>query len=386
MTGSTGRVISIPMHSARKPSRIEWIDYARFFAALIVMGYHYGVNGIRNGKLTGLEPFDRAAAVLQYGYLGVPLFFMISGFVIMSSASSGSPLKFAISRVFRLWPAFIVSLTATSIVLAIWPSPLMPISVGQYLVNLTMIPTTFGVPVVDGVYWTLKTELMFYAAVLVVLSLRLIDYAQVLVEVWIIWLLVSFAMGSGHGFLQSYDAFFAAGCTFFFVYRDGLSPRAAVAAVACVVVGVQVAELPTTDFINGTYGPTLSHQVVIGIVVAFFVAFLAMCASTIGLKTLPYARQIGALTYPMYLLHAHIGYTLMSKFGSGGHPVVTLITMAAVVLVTSWLIARFVERPAQQFRPLVERLLLRPRIATAMPAAQALDEEQVLGLVPEKRA
>ncbi|TJV03410.1 MAG: acyltransferase [Mesorhizobium sp.] len=366
------------MNTDRKPSRIEWIDYARFFAAFMVMGYHYGVNGVRNGKLTDLEPLDRAATVLQYGYLGVPLFFMISGFVIMSSASSGSPLKFAISRVFRLWPAFIVCLTLTSIVLAIWPSPLMPISVEQYLVNLTMIPTSFGVPVVDGVYWTLKTELMFYAAVFVALSLRLIGYAQMLVEAWVAWLLVSFMMGSGHGFLQSYDAFFAAGCIFFFVYRDGLSIRTVVAAAVCVMVGLQVAELPTTDFINATYGPTLSRQVVIGIVIGFFVVFLAMSAPASGSRTLPYARQIGALTYPMYLLHAYIGYTLMSRFGSSAHPLATLTTMAVAILGASWLIARFIERPAQQFRPVVERFLLRPHV-TAMPAAEALDEQQGSG-------
>ncbi|OBQ84067.1 acyltransferase [Mesorhizobium sp. WSM3873] len=345
------------MRATGKSSRIEWIDYARFFAALMVMSYHYGVNGIRNGKLTSLEPFDRAGAVLQYGYLGVPLFFMISGFVIVSSAGSGSPVKFAISRVFRLWPAFIFCMTLTSIVLAIWPSHLMPISPSQYLANLTMVPTSLGFPVVDGVYWTLKTEIKFYAAVLVILSLRLIAYAQIIVELWIGWLLVSLAVGSGHGFLQGYDAFFAAGCSFYFISRDGLSVRTLLATAACGLVGLQSAELPTTAAINATYGQSLSQAVVVTTVIGFFALFLGMSTSKLKYTTLPYARQIGSLTYPMYLLHAYIGYTLMSRFGSSDHPLLTVLSMAAAVLVASYLVTRFIERPAQKLRPAAERWL-----------------------------
>lgn len=355
------------MSLERTNSRFEWIDYARFAAALSVMSYHYLVNGIRNGKLTGIGPFEGAGALFQYGYLGVPLFFMISGFVIMSSARSGSPVKFVISRVFRLWPAFVFCMTLTSIVLAIWPSPLMPISAGQYFVNLTMIPTSFGWPVVDGVYWTLKTEIIFYASVLAILSLNLISYAQIIVEIWIAWLIVSFAVWGGHGFLGGYDAFFAAGCSFYFMYQDGFSPRTLLATSACAVMGLCVAELPTTDFINATYGPTLSRYVVGVIVLGFFVVFLGMKASRAESKPLPFARQIGALTYPMYLLHAYIGYTLMSRFGSSDRPLFTVFIMAVAVLIASYLVARFVELPVQRLRPVAERglsMLLRPARGT----------------------
>ncbi|TGV60864.1 acyltransferase [bacterium M00.F.Ca.ET.141.01.1.1] len=363
------------MRTLEKPPRIEWIDYARFFAALMVMGYHYSVNGIRNGKLTSLEPFDRASEVLQYGYLGVPFFFLVSGFVIMASAASGSPVKFVISRIFRLWPAFLFCLTLTSVVLAIWPSPLMPISFEQYIANLTMIPTSFGFSVVDGVYWTLKTELIFYSAVLLVLSLRLIRYAQIIVEVWIGWLVLSFAMGNANGFLQGYDAFFAAGCCFYFMSRDGLSGRTLIGAATCAVIGLRVAELPTTDFINATYGPTLSHYIVAAIVIGFFVVFLAMSASRLKTRAFPYARQVGALTYPMYLLHAHIGYALMSRFGSNAHPILTVTSMAVSIIIASWLVARFVERPVQKFRPTVERFLTTGRaIPATVPATGSIDD------------
>ncbi|WP_421746749.1 acyltransferase family protein [Citrobacter werkmanii] len=45
------------------------------------------------------------------GYIGVDLFFMVSGFVIMlSTEKDKSSLSFAIKRIFRLYPVYIVCL------------------------------------------------------------------------------------------------------------------------------------------------------------------------------------------------------------------------------------------------------------------------------------
>ena len=66
--------------------RVEIIDYYRLAAALAVVAFHYLYNGIDNGKVGSIS-HEPIAALAQYGYLGVNLFFMISGYVITASAA-----------------------------------------------------------------------------------------------------------------------------------------------------------------------------------------------------------------------------------------------------------------------------------------------------------
>lgn len=73
-------------------------------AALAVMIFHYGFRGNAVGMSQfSYEPMAEAA---KYGYLGVELFFMISGFVILMTASAGSLRRFCVSRAVRLYPSF----------------------------------------------------------------------------------------------------------------------------------------------------------------------------------------------------------------------------------------------------------------------------------------
>jgi peptidoglycan/LPS O-acetylase OafA/YrhL len=61
--------------------------------------YHYTARG-------EITSFPLLAPLTQFGYLGVPLFFMISGFVISASAENRTPSEFVISRITRLFPAY----------------------------------------------------------------------------------------------------------------------------------------------------------------------------------------------------------------------------------------------------------------------------------------
>ena len=84
--------------------RVHEIDLLRLLAALAVVFYHYGFRGYAADGMTHM-PYPLLAPLAMYGYLGVQLFFMISGFVILMTASSGGLKSFVISRVVRLYPA-----------------------------------------------------------------------------------------------------------------------------------------------------------------------------------------------------------------------------------------------------------------------------------------
>ena len=91
-------------HSTPK-DRVFELDVLRFSAALAVVIYH-----LTYRQIDGQYLFASADLITRFGYLGVNLFFMISGFVILWTAVGRTPAKFAISRFSRLYPIFWVSM------------------------------------------------------------------------------------------------------------------------------------------------------------------------------------------------------------------------------------------------------------------------------------
>ena len=87
------------------------------------------------------------------------LFFAISGFLIPSSLRGGTgegSRRFVISRFFRLFPAFWVSIP-----ISVWAHFWIihvPITNGEVLLNFTMIPRAFGAQMVNGAYRTWKSN------------------------------------------------------------------------------------------------------------------------------------------------------------------------------------------------------------------------------------
>ena len=68
----------------KKNNRIYQIDLFRFVAALSVVLYHYLFRGWAADNMSDVN-FSEIGHFFQYGYLGVHLFFIISGFVILLS-------------------------------------------------------------------------------------------------------------------------------------------------------------------------------------------------------------------------------------------------------------------------------------------------------------
>ena len=80
--------------------------------------------------------------------------------------------------------------------------------------------------------------------------------------------------------------------------------------------------------------------------IAFMVAFVVLKDVKLY-RFSPIATELGAMTYPLYLLHAHIGYVALSRASEHTKGLIAVTTFVMMLLV-SWAIVRWWERPIQQ--------------------------------------
>lgn len=155
-----------------KPDRFANLDGLRGLAALAVMLAHLCAIAMINVRSGGTATDQTLGAFYAYaheyvnfGRVGVILFFLISGYLVPFSLSGPNAVRdFLISRFFRLYPLFWFSLAIASVLRFLMDEPL---SAGLILANVTMIADVLGSTRLLDVYWTLAIEFGFYALVLV---------------------------------------------------------------------------------------------------------------------------------------------------------------------------------------------------------------------------
>ena len=103
----------------RRRPRLAILDGLRLVAALMVVSYHYisRADAWGRGGRHGFPTIVDSAA--HYGFFGVELFFLISGFVICMSAMGRGLGEFFVARVVRLYPAYWFAILLTTAVLLV---------------------------------------------------------------------------------------------------------------------------------------------------------------------------------------------------------------------------------------------------------------------------
>lgn len=326
--------------------RFSEIDFLRFLAAFVVVLFHYTFRGYAADGKSPI-PFEELSGFTQYGYIGVFLFFIISGFVILKSAESECLMKFLSSRCRRLYPAFIFCCTISYVIISLSGSQLFSIGFFDYLLNLTLFAGFFRVPYVDGVYWSLTVELKFYILVAVLLYFKGLSKLNVVV---LIWLAVSFISELysfkffRFFFITEWSAFFAGGIVCYLAYRDGWTKLNFLTFVLSCCLGV-FTSLNQIPGLEKHYSVEFDYHVVASLVVASFLC-LVICTSKEGVffRGVDF-RLLGLITYPLYLLHQNIGYVVMHELYPKYSAYSILFVLIASMLVFSYLVVVFVEAP-----------------------------------------
>ncbi|MFI6205738.1 acyltransferase family protein [Streptomyces sp. NPDC051041] len=358
-----------PPRAAKRPGgRLRALDGLRLVAALMVAAYHYGGRGGEVTDAWGTSParqFPTLHEFFAYGCLGVQVFFVISGFVICMSGWGRPLASFFASRASRLLPAYWVAVVLVTAVFALPAVAYEAVSPSDALVNLTMLQQPLGADRVLGVCWTLWAEIRFYALFALCVVLPGANRHRVVLFCAGWTLAAAIAQAANEPLLDlvlmpEYAPFFIGGIGLYLVHRDRRD------ACAWGIVGVSwligqhhaVRELwhaPSVD--------AFSYRSSFGIVLVVTLGFAAVAAIALGWLQWANWRWLtvaGALTYPFYLVHEHLGWVVIHALHRGLHlaSAPTFALTVASMLLLAWLLNRFVEEP------------LTPRLRSALSRAR----------------
>ncbi|WP_412740834.1 acyltransferase family protein [Krasilnikovia sp. MM14-A1259] len=320
-------------------------------AALAVAVHHYTAYWALDGVHTPAYFLPHASRVTIYGFLGVELFFMISGFAICMSSWGRTLRYFFASRASRLYPAYWTGVVLTTAVTFLLPisghiPQRVPLSWAGIGVNFTILQEPLGVPAVDNVYWTLWAELRFYLLFAIVVA-RGVTYQRTVIFL-LSWMLAACAATSLDVPLLKtitvgeFAGYFIAGVAMYLMHRFGPTPL--LWAILGMTWWVNMHRLAERV---GPHGFRIPLWPAVLIVSLGYVMLVLIALDAKGRPGWRWLTIAGALTYPFYLLHQRIGYTVI-RYGYEltSLPVPVLIGATVVLmLVPAWLVHRYVERP-----------------------------------------
>lgn len=336
-------------NAALKPApRLPGLDILRLGAALLVVVYHYTFRGGLNGEFLSFSLVQPGSWV-QYFYFGVQLFFIISGFVILWSAENKNWLDFGIARVLRLWPAYLICVSITAAVFAWAGNPLFETSVWHWVTNLTFFAPAFGQTFMDGVYWTIVLELIFYFWIMAALWTKLLP--RFTHELCLGWM---FVIAANEFWLQSgvlekllitrYGVWFIIGILMYSLWSRGRSTTTGLLLTTAIAMSMIMA---VVEHVGAAADYGYAVEYLRPVIANCVVVVLAGVTIALG-NRLPggkLAYVLGGLTYPLYLIHQNVGYIMINELRDNMGNVQAVAVTVICMLAISALIFLVWERP-----------------------------------------
>jgi peptidoglycan/LPS O-acetylase OafA/YrhL len=324
--------------------RLQGLDSLRGIAAIAVVLTHYTF-----GFATFIQP-HRPGLLFNVvnGHFGVDLFFIVSGFVIlMTLERSANLVDFSISRFARLWPAYLVCAGLTGLLICLMRFNPNRLTVHDSLLNVLMMNKLLGNVAIDGSYWTLTYEVLFYAGAAIVffgLRIRRMEWPCL---AWLALALVARTSGFNANHLRLGVLLGVEYCHFFIlgmmIYR--VSRRRHTRLTVITMVLAYLMTLFGPDYNPG--GIRLWQYMLMS---ACFVAIVWLIAekrlSFLNVQPLLF---LGEISYSLYLIHQVAGYWVIQKLeGLGWNPTFVLLFAVICAIAVATCVRKLVEVPARR--------------------------------------
>ena len=333
--------------------RFPLLDLARIVAALAVVFFHWCFLFGVDAPATQLRPWPEFYAWSKYGHLGVQLFFMISGFLVLQTAYSKTVATFIRARAVRLYPAFVACCTLSYLLISLIPNE--PHSVLTLLYNLTMLngvvdPFRGVAPTyIDGSYWTLALEWKFYVLIALLIATRQLSRVERCLWLWLVASCVYFIYPSAWLellCLTPWNAYFVGGAAFFRGRTQGWTVSRCALVFGALIFGALQAGRQSEE-LAAMYNVEFDKFVSVAWIAAFFALFFLLTnpATRFNRSAIRLLTLAGALSYPIYLLHLRLGAAAVRAFWTPGDRFLLLVAMLAALMLAAYVVHRFVERP-----------------------------------------
>lgn len=339
-------------------NRISHLDGLRGIAILWVISYHaYS----RWFDYTHLFPVTKDMSIFKYGFLGVPLFFMISGFVIfMTLDKSASFLQFIKRRWLRLFPAMlIVSIFIYLTAPFFYERPFGQPSLMSVLPGLTFIDpfilshiTGTAIKPLEGSFWSLYVEFAFYIIMGIIYFLFGRKYCIPALTIMFILFYVSFALQRFglSKFIKieeilgfNHYGWFIIGS----IMYETINQRNSKINIGIAVLSVFLLIYKMYYKSHGDYILVLYNIAIIALFVASF--YSKKIQSVLSIKPL---LIVGFASYPLYLIHENILVSSLIKLHKLGinDTVMYLmpIMITAILTLVTYYIAKYIEPPIKK--------------------------------------
>jgi peptidoglycan/LPS O-acetylase OafA/YrhL len=320
-------------------------DFLRHIAAaMVIFGHSYPMLGVNP------EPYSKLSGYIFSGGLAVQIFFVISGFLITYSWIRKPVIEpYVKNRVLRIFPAFIVNLLLTVLVLGPIVTTLslhayFHSNPWLYLKSVFLYPiygslpgvfTNTPLPGVNGVFWSLQAEVALYVLILGLGITRLIRWPMTMVFIGLLFLIANLhqipifphklALALPQQFLP-FSIYFVIG-SLFFLYRDHIVLRGEIALIALILF-------------LGTF-----HSAVGSFISCFTLPYLVLYFAFCNLGSLANFGKHGDFSYGIYIYAFPVQETLVYYFQHKLTPITLFISAYFITLIIAILSWHFVEKP-----------------------------------------
>lgn len=315
-----------------KSGRLLFIDGLRGIAAVMVVLYH----------LCGRTD---AAWLTQFGYLGVAVFFVLSGYVI-TMVVGGNPIswgflgRFAARRSLRLdppyWASILVSIALALLAVKMGVAKEFP-ETGDVVLHLFYLQDLTGTPAISPVYWTLCLEVQFYLTLILCLWTGRGIPLVIALGAWSILEHAHITSLAPHGLFVKYWFAFALGALCYWSHAGRVSMETTLAAIFVV--------LACSSLDSGWF---LTSAATAGVLC------LANHRHAMGRWLAAGIMQwFGKVSYSLYLFHPLVGWSAQSLALKYANQWVALAVGLLASVISAWLAHLVIERPAIRLSHLV---------------------------------
>ena len=322
---------------------IKGLDYIRAFSILAIVFYHYtyqyekSIGHVMHWNLN-----------VSWGHMAVNTLFVLTAYLTIRNWDRRG-FSFLYKRFVRLYPSFIICIfITTGFMYFFMPSRLCTIK--DIIINFTMFPNQLGAKPVDGVYWALSTEIIFYVMIMVFMQIK--DEGK-FIKCLFLWGCVSIII-SLCGVYDFNNLIIK--CIRVF----GVTERSAPFIIGCLIA-LKQKMIKWNKLVPTLIVSSIAMLVSQGLKFTIWTLLWGCIIYVVVKKQNSNGEQgeniitrlasfISSISYPLYLLHQYIGYSIINMLEHAGYVDEWIVLIPFLVsILLAYLVHRYIEVPSSKF-------------------------------------